>query len=97
MDNHLFLTAKAFEGLDKRGLFDNPIYVERLEKELEIIKSGNLADFFLNTAFICMKMKSKGIFADRGMVNGVQVRNIIAGYEPVYDDPPPPDVPPQWR
>ena len=66
MDNHLFLTAKAFEGLDKRGLFDNPIYVERLEKELEIIKSGNLADFFLNTAFICMKMKSKGILVGLG-------------------------------
>lgn len=66
MDNHLFLTSKAFEGLERRGLSNDPVYVERLTKELDIIKSGNLADFFLNTAFICMKMKAQGILVGLG-------------------------------
>lgn len=66
MDNHLFLTSKAFEGLTKRGLAHKPEYQERLKKELDIIESGNLADFFLNTAYICMKMKSQGILVGLG-------------------------------
>ena len=32
------------------------------------------------------ELKTKGIFMDRGMVNGVQTRNIIAGYE-LIDEP----------
>lgn len=66
MDNHLFLTSKAFEGLEQRGLAQYPEYQERLKKELDIIESGNLADFFLNTAYICMKMKSQGILVGLG-------------------------------
>ncbi|WP_432644508.1 DNA polymerase III subunit alpha [Methanobrevibacter sp.] len=61
MDNHQYLVDKSFQGLEKRGFKDNPQYIERLVKELDIIKSGDLADFFLNTAFICQKSKSNGI------------------------------------
>lgn len=32
------------------------------------------------------ELKNKGIFADRGMVNGAQVRNIVKGYELSFDD-----------
>jgi putative DNA primase/helicase len=32
------------------------------------------------------ELKSKGIFGDRGMVNGVQMRNIVKGYELSTDD-----------
>lgn len=66
MDNHLFLTTKAMEGLEKRGFGTDKVYLDRLKEELDIIESGNLADFFLNTAYICMKMKSKGIFVGLG-------------------------------
>ena len=43
------------------------------------------------------ELKAKGIYAERGMVNGVQVRNIVVGYQLIYDDPPPPDIPPEWQ
>lgn len=66
MSNHNYLVQKCFDGLQKRGLSDKQDYIERLNYELEIIKEGNLADFFLNTAFIVLKMKSKGIIVGLG-------------------------------
>ena len=39
------------------------------------------------------ELKTKGVFGDRGMVNGAQVFNIIIGYELIEDGPPPPDLP----
>lgn len=39
------------------------------------------------------ELKAKGIFKDRGMVHGVQTRNIIEGYELIDIDPIPPDLP----
>lgn len=60
IDNHDFLTEQCYKGLKKRGL-DFPEYRDRLEEELKIIKSGNLADFFLITSYICLLMKSKSI------------------------------------
>lgn len=66
VDNHNYLIQKAYDGLEKRGFADNQEYIDRLNYELEIIKSGNLADFFLNTAYICIKMKSKGVLLGLG-------------------------------
>lgn len=66
VSNHNYLVQKCFDGLQKRGLSDKQEYIERLNYELEIIKSGNLADFFLNTAYIVLKMKSKGIIVGLG-------------------------------
>lgn len=59
--NHNYLIQKCYDGLDKRGLSNNSEAINRLNYELEIIKSGNLADFFLNTSYICLKLKEKGI------------------------------------
>src|SRR5574344_1582889 len=61
VDNQAYLTQKAYEGLSRRGLSDKPEYKERLEHELSIIASGQLADFILDTAFICVKLKIQGI------------------------------------
>ena len=66
MDNHNFLIQKCFDGLSKRGLANNKKYIERLNYELDIIKSGNLANFFLNTAYICLQMKAKNILVGLG-------------------------------
>ena len=64
--NEHFLKDLCVEGLTNRGITPEDmkewkVYTERLNYELDIINSGNLADFFLNTAFIVLKLKSKGI------------------------------------
>lgn len=66
VNNHNYLIQKAYEGLSKRGLSDKQEYIDRLNYELDIIQSGNLADFFLNTAYICIKMKAKGVLVGLG-------------------------------
>lgn len=66
MDNKEFLRQKCFEGLEKRGFIENFDYVKRLNYELDVIYSGNLEDFFLNTAYIVCKLKSQGIIINRG-------------------------------
>ena len=66
VNNHNYLIQKAYDGLEKRGLSDKQEYIDRLNYELDIIQSGNLADFFLNTAYICIKMKAKGILVGLG-------------------------------
>ena len=66
MDNKDFLRQKCFEGLEKRGFIEDFEYVKRLNYELDVIYSGNLEDFFLNTAYIVCKLKSQGIVVNRG-------------------------------
>ena len=66
MDNKEYLRAKCFEGLEKRGFIEDFNYVKRLNYELDVIYSGNLEDFFLNTAYIVCKLKSQGIVVNRG-------------------------------
>ena len=66
MDNKDFLRQKCFEGLEKRGFIEDFDYVKRLNYELDVIYSGNLEDFFLNTAYIVCKLKSQGIVVNRG-------------------------------
>lgn len=69
--NALFLSDMAIEGLTKRGITpDNPQewkkYTDRLNYELDIINSGDLADFFLDTAFGCLKQKANGVLLGKG-------------------------------
>ncbi len=69
--NALFLKDMAVEGLTKRGITPAQpnkwkIYTDRLNYELDIINSGNLADFFLDTAFGCLKQKSNGVLLGKG-------------------------------
>ena len=66
MDNKEFLRQKCFEGLEHRGFIEDFNYVKRLNYELDVIYSGNLEDFFLNTAYIVCKLKSQGIIVNRG-------------------------------
>ena len=69
--NQVYLQDKCIEGLCKRGITpDNVVewkkYTDRLRYELGIIESGHLASFFLNTAYICLKMKASGILVGLG-------------------------------
>ena len=68
VDNAQFLKDLCIKGLHKRNIPQDQwgLYLDRLNYELAIINSGNLADFFLNTAFICLKMKAKGILLGMG-------------------------------
>ena len=66
MDNKSYLQQKCFEGLEKRGHIEDFEYVKRLQYELDVIFSGDLEDFFLNTAYIVCKLKSQGIIVNRG-------------------------------
>lgn len=68
VDNAQFLKDLCIKGLHKRNIPQDQwgLYLDRLNYELDIINSGNLADFFLNTAFICLKMKAKGILLGMG-------------------------------
>lgn len=63
--NEKFLKEMCIQGLAKRGITqDHPkreTYLDRLKFELNIIYSGMLSDFFLNTAFIVLKLKNKKI------------------------------------
>lgn len=61
MNNKEYLRQKCFEGLEKRGFHENFDYIKRLQRELDIIFSGNLEDFFLITAFIVCKLKNQGV------------------------------------
>lgn len=78
--NALFLKDKCAEGLTKRGITpDHPqykIYEDRLKHELEVSNKGGLADFFLDTAFGCLKMKSNDILL--GMGRGSAAGSLIA-------------------
>lgn len=69
--NALFLKDMCNEGLTKRGITpEDPqkwkIYNDRLKYELDIINSGDLADFFLDTAFGCLKQKANGVLLGKG-------------------------------
>lgn len=66
INNKEYLRQKCFEGLEKRGFLENFEYVKRLNYELDVIYSGDLEDFFLNTAYIVCKLKSQGIQVGRG-------------------------------
>lgn len=66
MNNKEYLRKKCFFGLEKRGHIEDFNYVKRLNYELDVIGSGNLEDFFLNTAYIVCKLKHQGIIVNRG-------------------------------
>lgn len=66
VSNHNFLVQKCFDGLQKRGFSNDQRYIDRLNYELDVIKEGDLANFFLNTAYIVLKMKSKDIITGLG-------------------------------
>jgi len=79
--NALFLKDLAIEGLCKRGITpEKPEqwkeYTDRIDYEVKIINSGNLADFFLNTAFGCLKQKSNGILL--GLGRGSAAGSLVA-------------------
>ena len=41
------IRKQAISGLKDKGLADDPVYMERLEEELEVIKSKNFASYFI--------------------------------------------------
>lgn len=65
-NNYDFLQLMCQRGLARRGFDNNPEYQERLDKELNVVHSGNLEDFFLNTSYMCMKAKSNDILVGMG-------------------------------
>jgi hypothetical protein len=64
--NSEYFVKKCYEGLKRRGLDNKPEYKERLDHEISIIHSGGLEDFFLNTAYIVLKIKKEGIMVGNG-------------------------------
>lgn len=66
MDNSNYFISKCYEGLRKRNLDNKKEYKERLDHEISIIQSGNLEDFFLNTAYIVLKIKKEGMMVGNG-------------------------------
>lgn len=78
--NARFLQDMAVEGLCKRGITpDSPEwkeYTDRLRHELEVINNGDLADFFLDTSFGCLKMKSRNTLL--GMGRGSAAGSLVA-------------------
>ena len=46
MSQEKFLTAKAYEGLEHRGLVDNPQYVQQLKKEIGVITRLGFSSYF---------------------------------------------------
>lgn len=66
VNNKEYLREKCFEGLERRGHIEDFEYVKRLNYELDVIYSGDLESFFLNTAYIVCKLKAQGIIVNRG-------------------------------
>lgn len=66
MDNKNYFIAKCYDGLKKRGLAGKSKYLDRLNHEIDVISSGNLEDFFLNTAYIVLKIKKEGMMVGNG-------------------------------
>lgn len=66
------LRRLALIGLEKRGLSNSNKHITRLYEELDVINGANLADFFLNTSYIILKLKSNNIpvGSGRGSVGG---------------------------
>lgn len=64
------LEKKARAGLRNRGLDKNPEYVERLEEELEIIKSKDFSTYFLVVANMIKWAKDQGILVGPGRGSG---------------------------
>ena len=64
--NSEYFVDKCYEGLKRRGLDNKPEYKKRLDHEISIIHSGGLEDFFLNTAYIVLKIKKEGMMVGNG-------------------------------
>lgn len=64
------LEKKARAGLRNRGLDKNPEYVERLEEELDIIKSKDFSTYFLIVANMIKWAKDQGILVGPGRGSG---------------------------
>jgi DNA polymerase-3 subunit alpha len=60
------LSKLAFAGLKRRGLFDYPEYVERLQHELGIIKSKKFSAYFLVVENMITWAVSQGIYVGPG-------------------------------
>lgn len=64
------LEEKARQGLSDKGLDGKPDYVERLEEELEIIKSKDFSTYFLIVEDMISWAKSQGIMVGPGRGSG---------------------------
>lgn len=95
--NAIFVQDMAIEGLVKRGITPNDptkwkTYTERIKYEVEVMNSGNLADFTLNTAFGCLKQKNNNVMLGwgRGSAAGSLVSYClkITEIDPIFFDLP---------
>ncbi len=74
-ENFSFMKRMAIKGLQYKGVYDDPWYQEHLEEECEVIKKTGVEDFFLQTAYICALIDSKGIF--RGPARGSCLASVV--------------------
>ena len=63
---HWDLTRLVLDGLEKKGLANNDIYIERMNEELEIIKEKNFAPYFLIVRNMLNWAKEQGILVGPG-------------------------------
>lgn len=74
-NNFEFMKEMAIKGLKEKGFYNDAWYKNQLEMEFKIIKECGLEDFFLNTAYICALIDSKGIF--RGGSRGSALASVL--------------------
>lgn len=75
-DNEALFKHLLYEGLDKKGLQRNDVYLERLKIEIEVIKKGGFIDYFLILWDIIRFCKEKKILT--GLGRGSAAGSLIA-------------------
>jgi len=60
------LSDLAYQGLKDKGLFDNQVYIDRLEEELKVIKDKNFGPYFLVVQSMISWAKKEGIMVGPG-------------------------------
>ena len=74
-ENFIFMKNLCIKGLKLKGVWEDEWYQNQLEEELQVIKETHLEDFFLQTAYICSLVDSKGIF--RGPARGSCLASVL--------------------
>lgn len=74
-ENFIFMKNLCIKGLKLKGVWEDEWYQNQLEEELKVVKETHLEDFFLQTAYICSLVDSKGIF--RGPARGSCLASVL--------------------
>lgn len=70
-ESHKKLEEMSWNGLLKKGKFSDPVYRDRLIRELEVLKDKNYSSYFLIISDIIKYMEAKGILKPVGRGSSV--------------------------